>query len=191
MLLLQKTKILVTCLFLVLVLAQSVGADNSASFQVESVNTQLNDSVYFLNSVLKIELPGYILSAVDQGFELPLALEIEVYQNKRLWFDDLVVFIKQQYVVQYHSLLDSFSILDVNAGQRRYFPSIEEVYTRLSVILNFPVLDNNNLSEDESYHARLRIGVDSSELPIPLKSSSLWKNNWDLKSEWYEWDVTR
>ena len=34
-------------------------------------------------------------------------------------------------------------------------------------------------------------GIDSDELPLPLKSSSLWDNDWDLKSDWYEWEVIR
>ena len=177
------------CIFLGLFLIQPAVADKVPAFQVESANSRLNDSVYFLNSVFKIQLPDYILSAVDQGFELPLALEIEAYERKRLWFDDRVVYIKQQYIVRYRSLLDAYTLFDVNAGQRMYFTSMNQVNERLSVLLNFPMLDNNNLDRDIPYRARLRFGIDTSELPTPLKSSSFWKNNWDIKSDWYDWDV--
>ncbi len=185
----KKIRVLIYCFFIGLIFTKPVVAQTGPAFQIESTNSRLNDSVYFLNSVFKIQLPDYILNAVDQGFELPLALEIEVYERRRLWFDSRVVYIKQQYVVHYHSLLDAYSIFDVNAGQRMYFNNMSEVNSKLSVLLNFPMLDNNNLVREAAYRARLRFGIDASELPTPLKSSSLWKNNWDIKSDWYEWNL--
>jgi hypothetical protein len=47
----------------------------------------------------------------------------------------------------------------------------------------------DNLAPGRDYYARVRYGIDTDELPLPLKSSSLWDNDWDLKSDWYEWDI--
>ena len=38
---------------------------------------------------------------------------------------------------------------------------------------------------------RIRFGIDTDELPQPLKASALWDNDWDLQSDWYEWEVVR
>jgi hypothetical protein len=169
----------------------SVAAQAGDSFIVKSANMHLKGDVFFLNAVFDIHLPPYITTAIDQGFNLPLVIEIEFYRYESLWFNEQVTYIKQQYQLNYHPLLDAVSVFDVNSGRRQYFSSIDEAVEQLSVILDFPVLDKNNLKEQESYVARLRIGVDQSELPVPLKSSSLWKNNWALTSEWYEWEITQ
>jgi hypothetical protein len=176
---------------LLLVQPNSVAGQASDPFIVKSVNMHLKDDVFFLNAVFDIHLPFYITTAIDQGFDLPLVVEIEFYRHKSFWFNEQVVYIKQQYQLNYHPLLDAVSVLDVNSGSRQYFASLNEAVQHLAVMLDFPVLDKNTLIENESYMAQLRIGVDQTELPVPLKSSSLWKNNWDLYSEWYEWEVTQ
>jgi hypothetical protein len=168
----------------------SVAAQEGDPFIVKSANSHLKGNVFFLNAVFEIQLPFYITDAIDQGFNLPLMVEIEFYRQKSFWFNKQIAYIKQQYQLNYHPLLDAVSVFDVNSGRRQYFSSLSEAVQQLSVILDFPVLDENNLSENDSYLARLRMGVDQSELPVPLKSTSLWKNNWDLISEWYEWEFT-
>jgi hypothetical protein len=163
---------------------------DNAAFTVKSVSTHLSDTVYFLNGVFSISLPGYMVHAVDQGFELPLAMEVEVFERNNFWFDKRVVLIRQQYKIRYHTLLDVFALIDLNAGSRSYFSTLDDVIARLSVLLNYPLLDNNNLNKEAKYRARIRIGIDQAELPIPLKSSSLWENDWELTSDWFEWDIT-
>jgi hypothetical protein len=176
---------------LLLVQPCSAAAQAAAPFSVKSVNMHLKGDVFFLNAVFDIHLPFYITKAIDQGFDLPLVIEIEFYRHKSFWFNEQIVYIKQQYQLNYLPLLDAFSVFDVNSGRRQYFASLNEAVQHLSVMLDFPVLDKNTLIENESYIAQLRMGVDQSELPVPLKSSSLWKNNWDLYSDWYEMEVTQ
>lgn len=177
------------CLMVTVFALRPSYADDSPAFAVASVNSTLNGSVYFINAVLEINLPYYIKSAVDQGFDLPLIMEIEVFRSRGMWFDEKVVYIKQQYLLRYHALLDSVSIFDVNAGNRLYYASLDTAIARLSVLIDYPALDNNSLQAGKFYNARIRFGIDSSELPLPLKSSSLWENNWDLKSDWMEWEL--
>ena len=178
-------------LFLVLLLMRPSYALAEKEFVIKSASTQLNESVHFLNAVFEINLPEYISLAFDQGFDLPIALQIEVFRQRSFWLDEEVVTIKQKYRLQYHSMLDSISLLNVNAGSQLHFSSLEEALMHLTVLLNFPLLDNNALKDNEYYNARMNIGIDNAELPIPLKSSSLWKNDWSIVSEWYEWEIAR
>lgn len=181
--------VLYVCLMLLVV--KPVVADVQKEFVIKSVNTQLNDSVYFLNAVFEINLPEYMIYSFEQGFVLPLAMEIEVSRKRGFWFNEDVVTIKQQYRIQYHVFRDLVSLFNVNAGNRLYFSSLKETLNQLTVLLNYPLLDNNALNQSESYIARLSFGIDNAELPIPLKSSSLLKNDWNITSDWYEWDVTQ
>ncbi len=178
---------LISGLILWLAVTHAAGQQPREAFVVESANTQLDETIYFLNAVFSIHLPDYIARAVDQGFDLPVALEIEVHRERNLWFDQRVVYIRHKYRLSYHSLLDEYSLLDVNAGLRSYFSSLEKAVSQLSVILHYPAVDKNILAPGESFSIRCRIGIDGNEIPIPLKSSSLWKNDWELRSEWFEW----
>jgi len=164
-------------------------AQQQDPFEVKSASTQLNETVYFLNAVFEINLPPYISSAFEQGFDLPLAMEVNISRKRAFWFDEELVTIKQKYRIQYHSILDTVSVLNVNSGSHVYFSTLDEALAYLSVLLNFPMLDNNTLDPDEHYRARLKFGVDTAELPTPLKSSSLWENDWNLVSDDYAWEI--
>jgi hypothetical protein len=172
-----------------LLLVMPASARNHTVFDVKSASTQLDGAVYFLNAVFEISLPPYILNAFDQGFDLPLAMEVEVFKHNTYWLDKKIASIKQKYKIQYHTLLDTVSVLNVNAGSVHYYSTLKEALNGLSVVLDYPLLDNNALQSGEQYSARLRIGIDETELPVPLKTSALWESNWNLMSDWYEWDV--
>ena len=181
--------------FSLLVLALSamvlhpVQAATADVFTVQSVTTRLQERVYFLNAVFDLELPDYITRAINQGFELPLVMEIEVYRRIPFWFDEEVVYIKQQYRLNYHSLLDAVSIYNVNSGLKQLYPDMSTALDSMTVLLDYPMLDTDNLEQQRSYRARMRLGIDQQELPLPLKSSSLWQNDWTVASEWFEWEV--
>ncbi len=168
---------------------QPVQATTADVFAVQSVTTRLQERVYFLNAVFDLQLPSYISRAINQGFELPLVMEIEVYRRIPFWFDEEVVYIKQQYRLNYHSLLDAVSILNVNSGLKQLYPDMSTALDSLTVLLDYPMLDTDNLDRQRSYRARMRLGIDQEELPLPLKSSSLWQNDWTVASEWFEWGV--
>lgn len=183
---------LLLCAVLVTAGWHEVRADQySAPFVVESVHARLDQPVYFINAVIAINLPDYIVGAIDQGFDLPLVMEIEGYRHKPMWFDRQFVYIRQQYRIGYHALLDEYSVVDVNSGMRNYYLTFDQAIAGLSVLIDYPALDSNTLSDGERYRMRLRFGIDGDELPLPLKSSSLWKTNWDIKSAWFEWEIRR
>ncbi len=177
---------------LVLLLPQlPAAAEERDAFIVTSAGFRLEDSLLRLDLVVDSEMPAYIELAVDQGFAVPIMFEVEIRSRKAYWFDDREVSLKQQFVLHHQPMLDSFIVFDVNSSERHYFDSRGAAVGFLEVVYNYPMLDINNLVPGKEYYARARFGIDVDELPLPLKSSSLWDNDWDLRSDWYEWEVRR
>ena len=158
-------------------------------FEVVRAEFNLDESLMLLNLVVDSEIPDYISIALDQGFSVPMMFEVEILATKRYWFDEPVVSLKQQYLLHYQPMLDSYVVFDVNRSERRYFDDRRAAVRSIEVVYNYPMLNIKNLAPDREYYARIRFGIDSDELPLPLKSSSLWDNDWDLQSDWYEWAV--
>ena len=166
-------------------------AEDGDAFRVQVADFSLDETLLKLNSEIDIKLPRYISIAIEQGFAVPLMFELEILSPVRFWPDRKFVSLKQQYQFHFLPMLDSYVIFDLNAGQRHYFDDLNEAVAYLQVVNNYPMLDVNNISDERNYYARLRFGIDSDELPLPLKSSSLWDNDWDLKSDWYVWDIEK
>ena len=174
-----------------LLLSTAPAAKDGEAFVVRHADFTLDETLLRLDLVVDSVIPGYILLAIDQGFAVPMMFEVEIRSPRDYWFDPRIVSLKQQYLLQYQPMLDSFVVLDVNSSQRSYFDNRDHAVEFIEVVYNYPMLDINNLAPDREYYARVRFGIDSDELPLPLKSSSLWDNDWDLKSDWYEWEVER
>ena len=176
---------------ILLLMMPLVVAEDGVAFRVQNASFSLDETLLELNCEIEIELPTYISIAIEQGFAVPLMFEVEILSPIKYWPDRKIVSLKQQYQLHFLPMLGSYVIFDLNAGQRYYFDSLNEAVENLHEVNNYPMLDVNNISDERSYYARLRFGIDSDELPLPLKSSSLWDNDWNLKSEWYAWDIEK
>ena len=175
-------------LLLCAMLAAAPARANDA-FVVERAEFSLDDSLLLLDLVVASEIPDYIALAIEQGFAVPIMFEVEIRSSKRYWFDPRVVSLKQQYLLHHQPIRDSYVVLDVNTSERHYFDDRITAVKYIEVVYNYPMLDINNLAPNREYYARVRYGIDADELPLPLKSSSLWDNDWYLTSDWYEWEV--
>lgn len=178
-------------LALVIAAVPAVAFAADAPFRIERAGFEHVDTLLVLNLEIDGELPGYIALAIDEGFAVPFMFEVEIRARERYWLDPRVVSLKQSYLLHYQPLLDAFVVIDRNRSQRHYFDSRKAAVRFTEVVYNYPMLDINNLTPDREYYARVRYGIDSEALPQPLKSSSFWDNDWDLQSDWYEWEVVR
>jgi hypothetical protein len=175
-------------LFGLLISAASI-AQAETAFNIKNASLTIEDSLLVLDSTIEIELPKYINTAIDQGFAVPLMFEVEVLKYSRYWLDEKLVSLKQQYQLHYLPMLSSYAIYDVNANQRLYFNSRDGAVQYLKVIYAYPMFDIANINQSGRVYLRLRAGIDVDELPLPLKSSSLWNNDWGLQSDWFEFNI--
>ena len=166
-------------------------AQDSDPFVVKRAEFKLDDSMLMLDLEVDSNIPSFITIAIDQGFAVPMMFEIEIRVAQAYWFDPKVVSLKQQYTLHHQPMLDSFVVLDVNTSERHYFEQRKAAVDFIELVYNYPMLDIDNLAADKNYYARVRFGIDIDELPLPLQSSWFWDSDWDLQSEWYEWEIKR
>ena len=179
-----------------LTLAMLIGATTALAqdndpFVVKRAEFELDDSLLMLDLEIDSNLPDFITIAIDQGFAVPMMFEIEIRSDQPYWFDDRAVSLKQRYTLHHQPLLDSYVVLDVNTSERHYFDERKAAVDFIGLVYNYPMLDIDNLAADKNYYARVRFGIDIDELPLPLQSSWFWDSDWDLQSEWYEWEIKR
>ena len=183
--------VLVVLALAMLMFVTTTMAEEGDPFVVKRAEFKLDESLLMLDLEIDSHIPDFISIAIDQGFAVPLMFELEIRSEKPYWFDDKVVSMKQQYMLHFQPMLDSFVVLDVNAAERHYFDERKAAVQFIELVYNYPMLDINNLAADKNYYARVRFGIDTDELPLPLQSSWFWDSDWDLQSEWYEWEVRR
>jgi hypothetical protein len=157
-----------------LVMVSEALAQDDEPFVVKRAAFQLDESMLMLELETENNIPDFITRAVDQGFAVPMMFEIEIRSEQSYWFDPKEVSLKQRYLLHYQPLLDSYVVLDVNASERHYFDGRKAAVQFIELVYNYPMLDIENLATDKNYYARVRFGIDTDELPLPLQSSWFW-----------------
>jgi hypothetical protein len=58
-------------------------------------------------------------------------------------------------------------------------------------VQNLPIIDNALLITDKSYRVRLRAMLNTQQYPASLRLLFFWRGQWQLQSEWFEWQLER
>ena len=59
----------------------------------------------------------------------------------------------------------------------------------LGRVQNLPIIDEALLQSDKRYRGRLRALLNTQQYPAPLRFVFFWRDEWQLKSEWYQWQL--
>ena len=156
---------------------------------VISVSSKEDDRIYYMDALIDTHLPDYIIQAVYGGVPLPLLLQIEVNEKNNWWLDTTLVTIEQRYLLRYFPLLDSIKLNILSDGSSVTFGSFKAAFKKIGSIKRFPILDEEHFPNNGGIYARIRLKIDRTSLPKPLRTESLLGGSWDIASDWKKWTV--
>ncbi len=188
-----------TSLFLVLALtalaSQSVfGQDElyrDGHFNVRSATTLLQDGVYQLDARLQLLLSDESNEALTSGVPIRIALELEVIRSRRFLPDATDVKLDLQYELEYRPLSQRYLVRSINDGEQESFATLYSALNNLGRLQNVPVVAASELQDDGRYRVRLRALLSTRDYPAPLRMLFFWRDQWQLRSDWYQWDLER
>lgn len=165
------------------------GPSRADDITVLAVQYAWNGGVYQIDAQVNLELSPQIHEALNKGVPVILALDIAVERERGYWWDERVASLEQRYQLRYHALTSQYIVTNLNTSAQRNLPSLEAALTALGQIDDVPVLDRQLLDQEESFFAKLRVRVDVTALPAPLRLWSYVRSGWRLSSEWYTWKL--
>ncbi len=180
---------IVAKLLIVLMTTASYGQETQEGIRVTHVSSQEDDRVYYMDAMIEIQIPEYIIQAIYNGVPLPLLLQIEVNELNSWWLDRTLVTIEQRYVLHYFPLYDFIRLDNLTDGSSVTLKSFNAAFKKIGTIDHFPILDKEHFSISNEIYARMRLKLDESALPKPLRTESLLGGSWDIESDWKEWSV--
>lgn len=161
----------------------------SPGFAVLSATTRDIDGVIRLDATFALRFGTTLTEALHNGVTLPLLLEIEALQERDYLWAKSIAHVKQRYLLSFNSLTGQYLLHNRNTDVQQQLHTLSAVKAALGNIKNFPFMDRNLLRDQRQYLARLRITIDSDNLPAPLRLMSYISSDWDLQSEWYQWPL--
>jgi Domain of unknown function (DUF4390) len=179
---------LLLTLTVVTALAQN-RSDRHGYFHVRSAETRLVDGVQVLDARLQLVLSDEALNALNNGVPLTIELTLEVLRIRRFMPDAVDAELDLRYELEYRPLSQRYIVRNLNSANQDSFATLYSALNSLGRIDNLPVVDDSILDPDSRYRMRLQALLSTRQYPAPLRMLFFWRDQWQLKSDWFEWQL--
>ena len=170
--------------------AQELGS-HEGYFDVRSASTELVDGVHELDARLQLVLSDEALDALDSGVSLTIELRIELIRERRYLLDSTDAELSFRYELEYRPLSQRYIIRNINSGNQDSFATLYSALNNLGRIQKLPIIDDSVLEAGADYRGRLRASLSLQQYPAPLRLIYFWRDEWQLESDWFEWQLER
>ena len=160
-------------------------------FDVRSAKSVLIDQTHVLDARLQLFLSDEALNALNSGVPLTIELSIEFIRVRRFMPDDKEIELSFQFELEYKPLSQRYIVRDTVNDTQDSYATLFSALNRLGRIQNLFLVNDNELSNDSNYRMRLQALLSTKQYSAPLRMLFFWRSQWDIKSEWYEWQLQR
>ena len=160
-------------------------------FDVRSAKSVLIDQTHVLDARLQLFLSDVALNALNSGVPLTIELSIEFIRVRRFMPDDKEIELSFQFELEYKPLSQRYIVRDTVNDTQDSYATLFSALNRLGRIQNLFLVNDNELSNDSNYRMRLQALLSTKQYSAPLRMLFFWRSQWDIKSEWYEWQLQR
>jgi hypothetical protein len=140
---------------------------------------------YVLDADIDIVLNPTLEDALAKGINLHFLLELELTRPRNWWFDEDIAEPVRKQRIYYHLLLRRYV---VETGYTTLTAaSLAEALALLGRVDDWQVLERGALKTGKRYEARLRLRLDTAQLPKPLSIGAVTSDQWGLVTPWHGW----
>jgi hypothetical protein len=165
--------------------------ERAGYFEVRSASTELVGGVYMLDARLQLVLSSEALNALNSGVPLTIELQVQVIRSRRFYLDALDAELAFRFELEYRPISQRYIVRNLNTGNQDSFATLYSALNYLGRVQRLPVIDESLLIPDRNYRVRLRALLATEQYSAPLRLLFFWRDEWQLKSEWYEWTLER
>lgn len=175
---------------LALSLGLFVGAA-AADFTVTSAQARLTDGGLRVEANLDLNLTDAAREAVNKGIPLDVAIELRLYEHRRIWWDPEVASWELHRRIFYHALSKRYivSMPDEDDSRSESFESLDEAMNYMGRIEDYFFAFTNKVDEGRDYRVWLRASLDIESLPAPLRPVAYTSSAWRLQTGWKRWKI--
>ena len=163
--------------------------ERAGYFEVRSASTELVDGVYVLDARLQLVLSSDALKALNSGVPLTIELQMQVIRSRRFYLDALDAELAFRFELEYRPISQRYIVRNLNTGNQDSFATLYSALNNLGRVQRLPVIDETLLVPGRDYRVRLRALLATEQYSAPLRLLFFWRDEWQLKSDWYEWTL--
>ena len=140
---------------------------------------------YVLDADIDIALNPTLEDALARGINLHFLLELELSRPRNWWLDEGIADARRKLRIYYHLLLRRYVV--ENGYTTQTAGTLAEALALLGRVEDWQVLERGALRTGKRYEGRLRLRLDTSQLPKPLSIGAVTSDRWELATPWHGW----
>jgi len=160
----------------------ALAADKSA---VKHAVIRATAQGYVLDADIDIVLNPTLEDALGKGINLYFLVELELTHPRSWWLDEDIAEPVRKLRIYYHLLLRRYVV--ETGYTTRTAETLSEALALLGRINDWQVLERGALKAGRRYDGRLRLRLDTTQLPKPLSIGGVPGDKWELITPWHEW----
>jgi hypothetical protein len=172
-----------------LVLFCGIAFAQKGSFEIRSASSRLFNGVYLASAHVDLELSDEALEALESGVVLPVKLRVELTRARRMWLDKEIATLEQHYQLSYQPISQRYVVKNLNSGEQDSFATLFSALSNLGRVVDLPIIDAALVRPSGRNQIALRMVLDQTILPTPLRILALWTDGYKLQSDWYVWKL--
>lgn len=157
-------------------------ADHS---EIRRAAIQATPQGYVLDADIDIVLNSTLEDALGKGISLPFLLELELTRPRDWWLDEDIAEPVRKLRIYYHLLLRRYIVESGYATKTA--ATLAEALALLGRVEDWQVLERGMLKAGKHYAGRLRLRLDTAQLPKPLSIGAVTSDKWEFATPWFEW----
>lgn len=140
---------------------------------------------HMLDAEIEIVLSRTLEDALAKGINLYFLLDLDVTRPRSWWFDEGIVEASRKMRIYYHLLLRRYVV--ESGYTTRTAATLPEALALLGRVEGWQVFERGMLQPGRRYDARLRLRLDTAQLPRPLSIGAVGGDRWDFATPWHAW----
>ncbi len=158
-------------------------------FSVNSVKTYAQSDHVLIDADLSMNFSSEVIEALENGIPLTIAVEVQVYRQRKWWPDVIIKESLQLFELAYHPLTNVHVVRNLATQDRYSFNSREEALQVLGTIRGAHLIEKQLLKPDQTYYVQIHTLLDINHLPPALRQIAALLPAWRLESNWSRWPV--
>lgn len=169
-------------------------ANESESIRLNQPTLSLSlEKTWAIDANVQVTLSPVLIEAVSRGVPLYFVAEFEILKNRWYWFDEKVLTQTKVVRLSYHAVTQQYRVAVGGLHQMTY-PELDQALMAATSMRGWQIGDPEGQTlvsvmqavqaKPDAYELRLRVRLDSAQLPKPLQVNALTNRDWNLSSDW-------
>ena len=165
-------------------------ANEQAGIKVKTATLTLQDQTHLLNASINYSLSGEAIKALNNGITLTFNVELSVVEPRRWLWNKHHANITLPYQIKYHTLAETYQVLDVKNNARHSFSRLEPALHALGTLNETPIHALSTTYKPNT-NVSLKAYLNIEALPLPMRPMAYITPGWYLSSSTYQWTLKK